>query len=69
MTPTELADAASISVSYASMILSGGRQPSLSRAVSIYDKTGLLFGPLKGKTEAEIEGVRDTLRTIGKLAA
>lgn len=69
MTPTELSNAAAISVSYASMILSGGRQPSLSRALSIYDKTGLLFGPLKGKTSEEIEGVRETLRTIGKLAA
>ena len=69
MTPTELSDAAGISVSYASMILSGGRQPSLSRALSIYDKTGLLFGGLKGLTAEEIQRVRELLSEIGKLAA
>lgn len=69
MTPTELSSATGISVSYASMILSGDRKPSLSRALSIYDKTGLLFGPLTGKTKDEIEGAREALQTIGKLAA
>jgi hypothetical protein len=69
MTPTELSDAAAISVSYASMILSGDRIPPLGRALSIYDKTGLPFGPLKGKSPEEIEAMRDALRTIGKLAA
>jgi len=69
MTPTELSDAAGISVSYASMILSGGRQPSLSRALSIYDKTGLLFGKLRGMTPDEIERTRDLLSEIGRLAA
>ena len=69
MTPTELSNAAAISVSYASMILSGDRKPPLKTALSIYDTTGLLFGPLMGKTEAEIEDAREALRTIGKLAA
>ena len=69
MTPTELSSAVGISVSYASMILSDRRQPSLSRALSIYDKTGLLFGPIKGKSPSEIEGARDALQTLGKLAA
>ena len=66
MTPTELSSAVGISVSYASMILSGGRQPSLSRALSIYDKTGLQFGPIKGADSARIEEMREALR---KLAA
>jgi hypothetical protein len=69
MTPTELSDAAGISVSYASMILSGDRTPPLGRALSIYDKTGLLFGPLTGKSEVEIAGLREALQTIGRLAA
>jgi transcriptional regulator with XRE-family HTH domain len=69
MTPTELSDAAGISVSYASMILSGDRKPPLGRALSIYDKTGLLFGDLKGLTPEEIGRVRELLSEIGKLAA
>lgn len=69
MTPTELSDAAGISVSYASMILSGDRKPPLGRALSIYDKTGLLFGDLKGLTPDEIRRVRELLSEIGKLAA
>jgi hypothetical protein len=69
MTPTELSDAADISVSYASMILSGRRQPPLSTALSIYDKTGLLFGGLKGLTPDEIERARGLLREIRRLAA
>jgi hypothetical protein len=69
MTPTELSDIAGISVGYASMILSGVRTPPLSRALSIYDKTGVLVGPLKDKSNAEIEEARKALRTIGKLAA
>lgn len=64
MTPTELSGAAGISVSYASMILSGGRQPSLSRALSIYDKTGLQFGLLKGASQETIEEMRKRLRRL-----
>ena len=64
MTPTELSSAAGISVSYASMILSGGRQPSLSRALSIYDKTGLKFGLLKGAHPETIEQMRKQLRRM-----
>jgi transcriptional regulator with XRE-family HTH domain len=69
MTPTGLSDAAGISVSYASMILSGRRQPPLSTALSIYDKTGLQFGPLKGATTEDIAEMREALRTLGRLAA
>jgi hypothetical protein len=37
--------------------------------LSIYDKTGLLFGDLKGLTPEEIGRVRELLSEIGKLAA
>jgi hypothetical protein len=69
MTPTELSNAAAISVSYASMILSGDRKPPLGRALSIYDTTGLRFGPLSGKEPEEIEAMRDAHATLGRLAA
>lgn len=58
MTPTELSGAAGISVSYASMILSGDRKPPLRMALSIYDKTGLRFGFLAGLKPEEIEPLR-----------
>jgi hypothetical protein len=69
MTPTELSNAAAISVSYASMILSGDRKPSLGRALSIYDNTGLQFGALKGKSPDEVEALREAHKTLGRLAA
>lgn len=64
MTPTELSGAAGISVSYASMILSERRQPPLGTALSIYDKTGLQFGLLKGASREAIEGMRRQLRQM-----
>ena len=54
-TPSKLSEAAAISPSYASMILSGDRKPPLGTALKIYDKTGLQFGLLEGLTPAEIE--------------
>ena len=57
-TPTELSKAADISLSHASMILSGSRSPSLGKALQIYDRTGLRFGILEGLTPEEIEPLR-----------
>ena len=53
--PRELRDATGISQSYASMILSGDRTPSLALAVSIYRKTGRKFGPISQASEEDIE--------------
>ena len=56
--PTELASAAGISLSFASMLLSGERQPSLRNALKIYDSTGLKLGILEGQPETVIESLR-----------
>jgi transcriptional regulator with XRE-family HTH domain len=53
--PAELAEQAGISPSYAHMILSGDRTPSLTTAISIFRKTGLKFGPIKTATDDDIE--------------
>lgn len=58
MTPTELADAAKISVPYASQLLNGERGASLSTALKIYDAAGLQFGILKGLQKETIEQLR-----------
>lgn len=58
ISPTELADKAGISVPFASQLLSGNRGASLSVALSIYDKTGLQFGILKGLSPETIDGLR-----------
>lgn len=58
MTPTELADAAGISVPYASQVLSGERGASLNMAFKIYDATGLQFGILKGLPKETVEQLR-----------
>lgn len=50
-----LARNAGISVSYASMILSGQRPPSLTTAISIFRKTGRKFGPIATATDEDIE--------------
>lgn len=60
-TPSKLSEAAGISPSYASMILSGDREPPLGTALKIYDKTRLQFGFLKGLTPDEIEPLRRKL--------
>lgn len=53
--PAELAEQAGISPSYAHMILSGDRTPSLTRAIDIFRKTGLKFGPIANATAEDIE--------------
>ena len=59
-TPSQLSDKAGISLSYASMILSGDRTPPLKTALKIFDATGLALGPLKGLTQQEIEPLLKT---------
>lgn len=56
--PTELAQRTDISVPYASQLLRGKRNPSLTVALHIYDRTGLQFGFLTGLTADEIEPLR-----------
>ena len=58
-TASRLSEAAEISLSHASMILSGGRNPSLQVAFRIYDTTGLQFGLLKGLDKATVESIRE----------
>ena len=62
MTPTELSEAAGISLSHATKILGGDRKPSPAVAFAIYDTTGLQFGILKGLDRATIERIRDAQR-------
>lgn len=58
-TPTELSKAAGISLGYASMLLNRKRETcSLTKALQIFDTTGLQFGLLKGMTREEIEPLR-----------
>jgi transcriptional regulator with XRE-family HTH domain len=66
MSPTELASAASISVPYASQLLSGKRGASVETAFRVYDATGLQFGPLVNLSPADIEMQR---KLIEKAAA
>ncbi len=54
----ELAERAGISESYATQLLGGKRGASLTVALSIYDKTGLQFGILKGLPAKTIEQLR-----------
>jgi transcriptional regulator with XRE-family HTH domain len=58
LTPKALSDAGGISQSYASMILSGDRTPSLEIALRIYDQTGQQFGILKGLSDSAIDELR-----------
>jgi transcriptional regulator with XRE-family HTH domain len=51
---SEFAAKAGISVSYASEILSGARTPSLTLAISIFQKTGRKFGPISEATDEQI---------------
>lgn len=57
-TPTELAEAAGISVPFASQLLSGKRNPSLSVALQIYERTGKRFGLLAQATDDEIASLK-----------
>jgi hypothetical protein len=47
--------------SYASEIASGKRQPSLRKALDIYRKCGLKFGPLKNARERDIPAIERTM--------
>lgn len=49
---------AGISVSYASMIVSGNRDPSLRLAVSIFSKTGRRFGKLALASDSDIASLQ-----------
>ena len=65
LTPTALSKAASISVPYASQIISKQRAPSRPLAIIIFRETGHKFGPLAALSDADIE----TLARIEGLAA
>jgi len=54
LTPTSLAKALSISVPYASQILSGKRDMSRDMAVQVFRKTGEKLGPIAKATDREI---------------
>ena len=54
----ELAKRAEISESFATQLLSGARGASLTKALEIYDKTGLQFGILKGLSASAIKELR-----------
>ena len=61
MTKTRLIDfaqAANISLGFASEIRNGKKFPSLDMAFQIYDATGEKYGPLILRTRANIEAVR-----------
>lgn len=58
ISPTKLSQDTGISLSFASMLLAGKRQPSLGKALMIYDTTGLKFGLLANLTPREIDKLR-----------
>lgn len=58
--PSELAEQASISQSYASMILSGSRTPPRSLAIHIFRSTGWRHAIIADLTDAQI----DLLETV-----
>lgn len=45
---------AGVRASYASMIASGQRQPSMKLALEVYDKTGVKIGPLTNRRKRDI---------------
>jgi transcriptional regulator with XRE-family HTH domain len=55
---TDFAQAANISMAFASEIRNGKKFPSLEMAFKIYDATGEKYGPLILRTRANIEAVR-----------
>lgn len=57
LTPTSLAGLLSISVPYASQVLSGARELPRELAVRIYRETGQKLGPLANATEDEIDAL------------
>lgn len=46
-----------LSQPYASQVATGAREPSLKTALLIYEKTGVAFGDLKGKSKRQIETI------------
>jgi hypothetical protein len=54
LTPTELSSAVTISVPYASQLLSGAREPSRPLAIHIYRKTGWLHPRITDLTEDQM---------------
>lgn len=57
-TPTKFAEAAGISIPYASQLLAGKRTPSQALAIQIFRRTGRKFDPIANysdETIAEIE--------------
>ena len=59
-TPKALTEATGISPSYASMILTGARQPARPLAIHIFRTTGWRHPLLNGLTDEQI----DTLETV-----
>lgn len=55
LTPTSLSKTLGISISYASLILSGQREMPRDMAIRLYRATGMKCGPVTGATDAEIE--------------
>jgi len=61
-TPQQVAEAGSVTASYARMLLSGSRSPSLKVALRIYDATGWQCGPLDGLPRKSIDVARQMER-------
>jgi transcriptional regulator with XRE-family HTH domain len=59
--PTDLAEKLQISTPYASQLLSGARVPKLELALDMFKRSGVKLGPLKGKSDEEIETLRKAL--------
>jgi hypothetical protein len=57
MKPTQLAKLGGISVSYASMLLSGARVPDVELAVRLWRSAGIKLGPLATLPDADVESV------------
>lgn len=53
-TPTKFAEAAGISIPYASQLLSGKRVPSQTLAIQIFRRTGRKFGPIASLSDEVI---------------
>lgn len=60
-TPTKFAEAAGISVPYASQLLKGRREPSQSLAIRIFRRTGRKFGPIANLSDDVIAALEANL--------
>jgi transcriptional regulator with XRE-family HTH domain len=56
-TPTDFADKAGISISYASELLRGKRTPGARLAIDIFRRTGRRFGVVTLATDADIDAL------------